>query len=278
MTWLFFALLGPSLWALGNVLDGALRRKFIPDDLTLTWVMAAIRLPVALALLFFTHVLVAGTAPFLFLLLSGFLLTAPLWFYYKALKGEEVSRVVVMVQTVPIFNLIISHFTLNERLTWVQGGAFALLMFAGIIAAIKPSEGHRFRLSPALFLVLFASLLWAVSDVLFKAYSSSYSGYWDAFAAYLLGSSILALIALKPRGAHSPIKTIRALSSRGWIFVLISCASGTVGSVAFTYALTLGKVSLTSVMMGVQPLVALILGLAFFPIIPELTREDISKK
>jgi len=277
MTWLIFALLGPSLWALGYVLDSALRRKFIPDELSLTWVMSALRIPVVVGLLFFFNVFAAGAKPFLFLLLSGFLLTLPYWFYYNALKGEEVSRIAVMIQTIPIFNLLISHFTLHERLTPLQGVAFFLLLLAGFIAALKP-EGKKIKISSVLGLILFASFLWAISDVLFKAYSAAYTHYWDAFTTYLLGGLFTTALLFRPMVRRSPKKLFRNLSIKGWVYVLCSYTSGTLGTVAFTYALTLGKVSLTSVMMGVQPLLVLVFGVAFYPIIPELTREDISKK
>jgi drug/metabolite transporter (DMT)-like permease len=277
MTWLLFALLGPTLWAFGNVLDGALRRKFIPDDLTLTWVMSALRMPIALGLLFFTQVFSAGFWPFIILLISGFLLTMPFWFYYKALKKEDVSRIVVLIQIVPIFTLVIGHFVLNEQLTGIQGIAFLLLLSAGICAALKPTK-KKLKLSSALLLMILATFLWAISDVLFKAYSASYGSFWDAYTAYLLGGSLTVFVLYKPMRRTAPKKIFRTLSFRGWVYVLLSYAFGTLGTVAFTYALTLGKVSLTSVMMGVQPLVALVIGVVLAPLLPELVKEDLSKK
>ena len=48
--------------------------------------------------------------------------------------------------------------------------------------------------------------------------------------------------------------------------------------VSFGYALTLGKASLTTVILGVQPLFVFLLGVVLGPIIPSFHLEDTSRK
>lgn len=255
MTWLLFALIGPSLWALANVADSALRKKWIANDWALAWIFSLLRLPVLIALFLVANPFQAEARVVALMTLSGFLLSLPYLFYYRALKTDDSSLVAVFIQTIPVFNLMISAVFLRERLTMTQGLAFGLLFSAGLLAALR-LKGGRLKFRSTFGLLLLSSILWAISDVLYKATIDSFPTYMDGFSLYMLGSGLTTLALLGPALKTHPIRILTKLPSAGLALIMVSLAGGFLGTTAFTYALTLGKVSLTSVLMGIQPLVA----------------------
>ncbi|MEK7086039.1 MAG: hypothetical protein AAB953_03430, partial [Patescibacteria group bacterium] len=103
--WLFFSILSPVLWALSSINDTALRRHFIKNDFVLTLSFAFARLPIALILLaLFGQGLVFGWHV-VAIFIAGVLWTLPFVLFYKALEFEETSRVILIMQFLPVFIL-----------------------------------------------------------------------------------------------------------------------------------------------------------------------------
>ena len=277
-TWLFFALLAPLLWGLTNVMDGALRRHFVKNDIALTWMMAFLRLPFVIAFFLAFGIEIPSTSVILFMFLAGLLWTFPFIFYYKAIESEDPSRVALLMQLVPLFTLLIAFFTIHETLTANQGIAFIFLIIGGAIAATKRLKG-AWHLSKAFFLMVLATFLWANSDVLFKKFETDFSSFLTAFAIYFLGSFLVSVIMMShPHGRKKILKHFAKLPVRAWLMIISAAVAGVGGSMTFAYALTLGKASLTSVIIGIQPLFVLGIGLLLAPFIREIRREDLSRK
>ena len=121
-----------------------------------------------------------------------------------------------------------------------------------------------------------ACLLWASSDVIFKKFEPAFSGFLNAFAVYFLGSFLVSFIILTmPKRRSEILRHFSNLPMRAWLMIIGTIFGGICGSLSFAYALTLGKASLTSVMMGIQPLFVLLLGLFMALFIKEIRREDV---
>ena len=275
-SWLFFALSGPLLWAFTNVFDGALRRNFIRDDLSLTWLTAICRLPFV-ALFFLISGLSFPNAPVFFgMIIAGMLWTSPMFFYYKALKEDDPSRIALLLQLVPIFTLPIAFFVIGERLVGFQVLAFVSLIFAGIFASLKKMYG-KWKLSRALFLMALSCFVWAISDVLFKKFAPFFPDYMSAFSVDFLGGFLICFfLFLMPKNKKKVLESLKGLSLKAWLIVFSSVSFGIAGGLSYNYALTLGKASLTSVLMGTQPLFVLIIGL-FFAHVSGFLKEDMRK-
>jgi drug/metabolite transporter (DMT)-like permease len=276
--WLFFALLAPFLWGMANVIDGALRRHFVRSDMALTWMMAFLRLPFVIAFFLAFGIEIPSISVILFMFLAGILWTFPFIFYYKAIEAEDPSRIALLLQLTPLFTLLIAFFAIQETLTANQGIAFILLVIGGAVAATKRLKG-AWRLSKAFFLMVLATFLWASSDVLFKKFELSFSSFLTAFAIYFFGSFLVSAILMSyPHGRQKILKHFTKLPVRAWLMIVSTAVVGVGGSMTFAYALTLGKASLTSVIIGIQPLFVLGLGLLLAPFIREIRKEDLSKR
>lgn len=276
--WIIYALTAPALWGLSNVFDSALRKHHIKSEVALMWLAAISRFPFVLVFFWIGGFEVPQLSTLLWMLLGGALWTLPLVFYYKAMEFEEPSRVALLAQMIPIFTLLIAYFALGERLFFSQGIAFALLIAGGIFAAMKHSE-RKWHMSKAFLLMLIASFLWASSDVLFKKFEVSFNHFVSAFAIYFFGSFLVSLFILFHKdGRQKILSHFRGLPARAWGMVGVTQIAGIGGSIVFAYALTLGKASLTSVLIGIMPLMALVFGLLLAPWISEVHKEDVSKK
>ena len=278
-TWLIFSILAPCLWGLSNVIDGAVRRHYVKHDMAMTWFLSATRLPVIIVFfLVFSVKIPANTSNLLFMLLGGILWIFPFVFYYKAVEFEEISRIALLGQMTPIFVALISYFALNEVLTLNQWLAFILILTAGTIASLNKTEG-KWRFSKAFWLLMLATFMWASSDVIFKKFEPGFNGFFSAFFFYFCGSFLLAIfMPLMKKSRAVLAKYFLKKDSKMWTLLILDQIFGISGSMAFAYALTLGKASLTAVFIGTQPLFAFIFGLILIRFVPEVTRESVSRR
>lgn len=277
-SWLFFSLLPPIFWGCANVLDSVTRRRFVTNDLALTWFISVTRLPVILILVALYGLPVATPSALFFMFLSGVLWMLPFVLYYKAMEFEEPSVVILILQIMPVFIYIIAYFLLGEKLTPFQWGGFALLLIGGLLAALKRMK-NTWRVSKALWIMIAAGLLWAFADVLFKQYAVAFKTFWDAMTVYLFGGFVggVAMTEIAGRGIRHYALFFRRLSARAWKFIIITQIIGFAGTIALAYAVTLGKVSLTSVIGGIQPLLVFAFAIPLSKFIPEVSPENNDK-
>ncbi|MEK7672903.1 MAG: DMT family transporter [Patescibacteria group bacterium] len=272
--WLLFSILSPLLWAVANPLDAGLRRNFFKNDFVLTWLSALAKLPLAIALLIPFIGDISLNWEFFEMFLIGMFWTIPFVFYYKSMEFEEASRIILIMQFLPVFVLIIANLFIGETLTMHQFLAFLLILSAGILASFRKIEG-KWSFSKAFWFMVTAVLLWATADVLFKYAEEGFEAFWPAFGVYTLGSSLPPLfLLLIPKYKKMINSHLKNVSLKGWSLLAVSVLAGTAGSFSFSYALTLGKASLTAVLVGIQPLLVFIFSFIFSRIFKEIPAES----
>lgn len=274
--WLLFAVLAPLCWGFANPMDAAMRRSWIKNDLVLMSIFALVKLPVAIALMALFGQGIVLDASFVWMFIAGVIWMTAFVFYYKAMQLEEVSRVVLILQFQPIMILLLGMVMIGETLNVNQIVAFSLILFGSVLAAFKKKES-KWHFSQAFILILIADVLWSVGDVMFKKYVGDFPNFWAAFSVDLLGSSLLGgVIFLIPK--YRNVFRNFKLPVKGWKLLCVSALFGTAGSLFFAYALTLGKAALTSVIVGLQPLFALISGLILHRFVSEIPRDSIKRE
>ncbi len=274
-SWLFFALLGPLCWAAGNVFDSALRRNYIHSDHAMMWLLGLSHLPLVLGIVAVKGFTMPPLGALWWMLCIGCMWVGGFFSYFKAMEYEDPSHVALFMQSTPLFTLLIAVIFLHERLGITHGGGFLLILIGGFLASIRPSA-EKWHLSKALPLMVATSLTWAFSDVFYKYLSPEFSTFWDAFLVFSFGGFIFVLLTPLFRSKNAPPLThyLRDLPRRAWIFLIISMCTNTLGSLAFAYALTLGKASLAAVIIGVQPLFTFSYGLILGQFLPDISPED----
>lgn len=277
--WLFFTLISPFLWAFTNILDSSIRRRFIKNDYFMMWTSAILRLPVFLFLILIFGFEFPGWWSGIGMLFAGVLWTAMFVPYLKALKFEEPSRVALFLQMISIFSLILAYFLLRESLTAQQLLAFILIFTGGVLAAIKYLE-NMWHFSKAFWLILIASFFWSTADVLFKLFSYDFSSFMNAFTLFLFGSFLTGFVTLLIPNLRREIFSFKIVNIpiKGWLMQCTSILVGIIGSMTFAYALTLGKVALTSVLVQTQPFFVFFLTLILAHFFTDIDKEDVTLK
>ncbi len=275
--WLLAALASTFLWAMSNVLDAALRRHFIKDDVTITWMAGLLDLPFIFFFVWWGGLEFPSPFVTAMIFLAGALWVLPEILYFRAIETEDASRIALLIQLMPISTLLIAYFILGETLNFFQGIAFIILIIGGTLAALKRRLGGL-RLSKSLILIAFASILWSLSDVLFKKFEMAFFNFEAAFSIYFISSFVasLALFLYSKRKKRAEPHVVK-MNQRGWWMLIATVICGNLGSLAFAYALTLKEASLTAVIVGVQPLIVLIFGFLLSPFIKEIKREPLNK-
>jgi drug/metabolite transporter (DMT)-like permease len=172
-------------------------------------------------------------------------------------REKEISRIVPVVDTNPMFVAVLAIFFLGENLTPLKWLTVGMVLAGALIASLHQSlPGSRIKIGRSFFLLLAASFGMAVMTILVK-YAL---GHLETAHVYALFSSAtapvyLAAVLLSKSWAETK-RTIRnrnALSITG-----IAVGAQVIAFIAGMAALALGPVSLASALMGTRPLIVLV--------------------
>lgn len=112
-------------------------------------------------------------------LFAGVLNGAWILLYLYAINRTEVSRVVPIFQTIPVFGLMLAFMTLGEVLSASQLLAIGFMIFGALVLLYKKTNSNFGLDVTTLLLMLGSSFLVALSHTTFKL-SSNYSNYFTA--------------------------------------------------------------------------------------------------
>src|SRR3989338_3887502 len=274
-SWLLFALLGPLCWGLGNVLDSVLLRKYVQSNTAMTWYLGVSRIPLIVVMILITGFAIPSLHAAWWMFFSGFIWIAAYLFYYRAMEYEDPSHIVLLMQSMPIFTLLIAVTFFNERLGVAQLIGFLLILIGGFLSSLKPAK-ERWHISKALPIMVIASFMWGLSDALYKYISQEFPTFWHAFSIFFLGGLFCSLLSplIAKKDYHSILHYTRNLPRRAWIFLLSTLALNAIGMISFSYALTLGKASLSSVITEIQPLITFSFGILLAKVLYDISPED----
>jgi drug/metabolite transporter (DMT)-like permease len=195
------------------------------------------------------------------------------------MKAEQSSIVIMMMQMTSVIVLTLSYTFLGERISLVQFIGFCLVLFAGISLSISKSQAEqKFRLSKAFWAIMIGDLMWATAAILFDYISvpekflttAAYEGWGIG-----LGGVVLYLFVPKIRNQfHDILKHHR----RGAGFVMFNESFYILAKAISLLAITLGPVSLVTVLSSTEVFFGLVLASLLSLIAPHIFKEDLSKK
>jgi len=183
------------------------------------------------------------------------------------LKREEVSRVVPVVQTYPIFVAIMAVPLLGESLYYLQWLAIIIVVAGAVTISFRPSpSGSTTWLGRMFFLFFGASLLLAMADITSKYVLASIS-FWNLFwiSASCMSGTFL-LISARPH----IFKQLINMKQRNSAIALI-IFNEPLAATAITLALwsiERGPVSLVSTIVSCRPVFVLTYALILNRVLP----------
>ena len=268
MSWVNLALLSAAALGVVNIIDSHLISKRMPS-------LRAFLLPVGIIILiysliiFYLFPLPEGTSIRILLVAvaSGILRTAAVTIMLYSLKREEVSRVIPVVHTYPIFVAIMAMPLLGESLYSLEWLAIIIVVAGAVMISARqgPSGATTWKVKP-LLLLFGSSLLFALSDITSK-YVLAYISAWNLlWLSTLCVSGIFLLISVRP---HT-FKQLGNMKQRKSALGLLALGE-TLAFVGITMSLSAiekGPVSLVSTIIGSRPVFVVIFALILSRVSP----------
>ncbi len=261
MNWLSIAILSAAILGIVSIIDSHLLSRRMPS-------LGTFLLPVGIihgiygSLLFilFPFPEGLGALPLGAGVAAGILRAGGATIMLYTMTREEVSRVIPVVYTYPIFVAIMAVVLLDESLSYLQWLAIIVVAAGAVMASLKrSSDGSGARLSRSFALLLTSSLLLAASDVASK-YALSYISSWNMYSLSVFCMSLLFLIiSLRSR----TLRELRAMKGRNPALALLAFNEtlAPVGIILTFWAIERGPVSLVSTILSSRPLFVLIYAL-----------------
>jgi bacterial/archaeal transporter family protein len=278
MSWLFLALLAPALDTIVGFIDKYVIEHKLKDSYAAP-IYAGIT-----ALVFGTIIWSLFGLPTLgikngvLLIGSGIIFMWGYALYFHALARSHTSYVIAVLQSTPLFILILSVILLGERLSSVQLLGF-ILVFTGVMGLSVERVERRVRLNKAFYQIIIANFLFAVSAIIVKSTNNidnfvpilAYSSW-----GFALGSLVLFLVFKKVRFGF--LKTFRMVGKTTLAAMFLNDSLAAFSQSITFLAITLGPVALVGVLGGTQVFYGIFFGVLLTLTLPKLFHEDIAKK
>lgn len=282
MTWFIIAVLGSLCYASTNHIDKYLISKYLKNgEVGSLIIFSAIFSIFALPIVYFIYpaVFTVTVLQGIILAVTGMMTVIAILLYLYALSEDEATNVVPFYQTVPIFGFILGYFVLGESITYIQGIASLIIIAGAIILSFDLGNSEiRFKGKVVLYM-LSASMLYAISTVLFKLVAIDegfwLSTFWSLLGKVVLGIIFLAFVPVYRNQFLTVLKSNRigVLSLNSFNETLTILADGLVG-----YASLLAPVALVLLAGAFQPMFVLIIGVFLTVFFPKISQESLLRK
>ena len=198
--------------------------------------------------------------------------------YFRALQIEEVTRINICWQMIPIFSFVIAWFVLDEKFNPNQIIALAILITGGIAATLHFKKGEV-KFSRAFWLMVIACAGYAIYAVIFR-YITQLIPFVSAFIwmNVLMGAFALTLFISKKFRDDFKNET-KKLGDRKLLSTILGISildnSGTLLNI---WALSPGPVALVFAMEGWQILFVFAMAIAISAFKPHILKEELDAK
>jgi len=262
MSWFYFALLAATLYSGAIIGDKLILTKYFSkvSEFSLTTAAALSGLP--LLIVFY---LLVGEIPSTRLMVTGFiagwLMLGAFQLYYKALNRADAALITTLFQLILPFNFIFGLWFFQESVSYLQILGLLIISISSLAISLEQKEKKWQLKSNVLLLMVSASLLASLSDVVFKLGGDSESFLQLSLAEYssTVAAGIIILIASKK------VRTeLRGLGKhlRGTVsFLQMNELLNLFGTLSIRFAIISGPIALVQGVMGSQPFIVLIMSL-----------------
>ncbi len=274
-SWLFYAILSPVVFAAINFVD-----KYLLESRVKNYLGMPIYSSIA-GLLFGTMAWVYLGFPLLniidgiLVLVTGVLSIIALVVYFQALSDEETSSVIILFQLTPVFSMVLSFLFLGEVITLKQFLGFTLIILAAIGASLK-LKNNKFEISKAFWLIFACDIIWALTNVIFKFVSEENSfGSLLVYEGWGFGLGGIILWQLFPKIKAAFLENFHESGLFVSFIIFINEALYVIARLVTYYAITLGSVTLVSVIGSTQVFFGVIYGIILSIFLPKIFSEDV---
>jgi len=277
VTWITSATFAALVGGIVVVIEGHLVSKRMPSLKALLFPEAIVQLVLGLSIIAI-HPLSReiGSTSILVAIASGVARSIAIFLMIRALRSEEVSRVIPVVHTFPIFVAILAVPLLSETLGYLEWVSIILTVAGAVLISIKYDTGGRgARLRKSFAMLMGSSLLIGIANTASK-YALEYISFWNMCSINAICiSAVFILLSLRP----GTLLELRNMKKRGKALALVTlggCLALTTNIFSF-WAMEQGPVSLVSAILNIRPSLVFIYALALSHFFPDVLNEQLSR-
>jgi drug/metabolite transporter (DMT)-like permease len=274
LEWFFFTIFSAIAYSALDILEKHLISKRIPSALMLA-IFIAVFYPINLAIIPLFFEIDTSLLPSLASFAIGAGMGLAYLLFMKSLRVEEVSRVVTLNYTYPLFIAPIAFVFLNENLNLSNYGGIILLVASTFLISYK-RVGHSILYSPALLLMTMLNIVIAVENVLAK-YLFSFTNFWSFIFWLTAGLIVVRLSLLLASGFRRDFAKI-GFDRKLIGFGVAIAGLFLVANLLYYGAVSLQHVSLVGALSAIQPMFILAMALVISYIRPLFVYEELSRK
>lgn len=218
----------------------------------------------------------------LILLANSAIMTTGLIFYFKAMRRDDPTIVIIMYQLIPVFILFLSPIFLSgQGISLVQLIGGIIVTLAAIIVTYEPKKkkfDHRKLVT--LFLMAGSSVAYALWFILERYVNATHdfnrTTFWSNLTLCVVGLMVFIVFKTYRKSFRKMLKTNGAkVIGISFFNEIIGSFAGIISTVAGTMA-SVALVSFTS--QGVQPFAVMIIGIFLAKFWPKTFKEHSTKK
>lgn len=277
MSWIVAAIAATAIMGVVAIIDSHLVSKRVPS-------LRSFLLPISVLHLGFGLVILSlhplpeelSSTPLVVAFASGCVRSVGALLMLKTMRSEEVSRVISVVHTFPIFVAIMAVPLLGEVLGKTEWLAILMTVAGAVLISIRRDAGRQgARLHKSFAMLTASSLLLGAANTASK-YSLDYISFWNMYSVNALCLAIVFLLfSLRPK----ILKELREMKQRSQVLTLLvlnECMA--LGGIILSFwAIEQGPVSLVSTVMSIRPGFVFVYALVLSRIFPRVLAEHLSR-
>lgn len=254
MNWVDSAILAAVILAAVNVVDSHLIVRRMPGLLAFLFPVGIVA--IVYGLIVFVSVPIpekAETAHFLYAVGSSLIRSLSVVLFLYAMRKSEVSRIMPVVNTHPMYVAIMAFVLLDESLAGLEWFAILITVAGAVLISIRWGEGNNISFNINRYAMLpFLSALCLAGANLTSKYALEGINSWNMYAigSFVWGSVCVA-ISTRPK----VLSDLRHLNRRvsTMTILMVNETLAPVAIVLLFWSIERGPVSLVSTIAGAQP-------------------------
>jgi uncharacterized membrane protein len=256
-----------------NIIDKYVLSKWIREPFVILIIVGIIGLIAAGGIYFLYGFQPLSNINVFLALSAGILHLVAYAFYFKALKIEEVSRVVPLFYLSPVFLLFLAAIFLGEIFTPLKYLGVILLVIGAMLISLKNFSTISF--GKAFYWMICSALFLALNSILIK-YLLRFTNYWTIFAWERVGNGI-ATIPIFYLYLSELLITVRKYGKKVISLLSVTEVINILALLLITIATSVGYVTLVNALASIQPFFVLIFTVILSVFYPSVLKEEVKR-
>ena len=276
--WAILAILHSASQGWISILDKYNSSRLVQEVRTYYLLLGALSIPVGVAVLLLAPF--PENVPLMAIfkaILGSLALGAALMLMFKVYRTHEVSRVVPITQSYPIFVAIIATLFLGEHIGIASWACILITVVGVILISLQRTPGKSsIALGRPFILMLLASFGIAIFNILSKS-ALAHISVWNMYAIndLAVGASFIAM-SLKKTIMLEASQVMRRPQSMAMVVAVLLV--NLIGATLLFASLENGPVSLVSTIAGTRPVFVFVYALLLSYILPRFLQEQLTRR